>query len=125
MSDEDRGHGHDDRDRGRWGESATAAERAAHGRRETERERVCAEPFDHPYPEHWAGGQGRRHMSGAQAVADAPPGVLGGYRTPGGGRPGATGATHPPTAEPRDTTSRTGSAEPGGDDEGPVNRSGR
>ncbi|MGW3173695.1 hypothetical protein [Streptomyces sp. NPDC001153] len=40
-------------------------------------------------------------------------------------RPGATGAAHPPTPTPRDVRSRKGSAEPGGDDEGPVNRSGR
>ncbi|MFI9250889.1 hypothetical protein [Streptomyces sp. NPDC053069] len=114
MNDKERVHAGEDR--GRQDERATAAERAAHRRRETERERASAEPFDHPYPERRAGIRARRHVSEAHAVADAPPGIPGGYGTTGGGQAGATGSAHPPVQ--RDTTSGTGSAEPGGDDEG-------
>ncbi|MGW3209927.1 hypothetical protein [Streptomyces sp. NPDC001135] len=121
MSDKDRTH--DDEDRGRQAERAATAERGAHRRRETERERAAAQPFDHPYPERRAGIRARRHMSEAQAAADLPPGIPGGYGTTGGGRTGATGAAHPP--KHRDATSRRAPGKPDGDDQGPVNRSGR
>jgi hypothetical protein len=122
MHDEGRPHGEG---RGRQGESATAAERAARRQREKDRERASAEPFDYPYPERRAGVRARRHVSEAEAAADMPPGIPGGYGTTGGGQSGATGTAHPRTPTPRDVRSRKGSAEPGGDDEGPVNRSGR
>ncbi|MEV6294872.1 hypothetical protein AB0M41_31545 [Streptomyces sp. NPDC051896] len=122
MHDDDRTHG---KDRGRRGESATAAELAARRQREAERERASAEPFEYPYPERRAGVRARRRVSEAEAAADMPPGIPGGYGTTGGGQPGATGAAHPPTPTPRDVGARKGAAEPGGDDEGPVNRSGR
>ncbi|MFF3918118.1 hypothetical protein ACFYZB_32390 [Streptomyces sp. NPDC001852] len=121
---QDSGRSHD-RDRGRQDESATAAERAARRQRETGRERASAQPFEYPYPERRAGVRARRRVSEAQAAADMPPGIPGGYGTTGGGQAGATGAAHPPTPTPRDVRSRKGAAEPGGDDEGPVNRSGR
>ncbi|AKJ15202.1 hypothetical protein ABB07_35625 [Streptomyces incarnatus] len=122
MHDEGRPPGED---RGRQGESATAAERAARRQRERDRERASVEPFDYPYPERRAGVRARRHVSGAEAAADMPPGIPGGYGTTGGGQSGATGTAHPPAPTPRDVRSRKGSAEPGGDDEGPVHRSGR
>ncbi|GAA2232058.1 hypothetical protein [Streptomyces nogalater] len=109
---------HDRRD-----EDATAAGRAARRRREEERERAGAEPFDYPYPERRAGVRARRHISEAQAAADTPPGIPGGYGTTGGGQPGATGAAHPPVPERRTTSARTPATEPGSDDEGPTNRS--
>jgi hypothetical protein len=115
-----------DQERDRQDEKATTAERAARRQREAERERAAAQPFDYPHPERRAGVRARRHISEAQAAADMPPGIPGGYGTTGGGRPGATGAAHPPTPTPRDLAERRkGSAEPGGDEEGPVNRSGR
>lgn len=104
----------DDEVRDRQDERSFAAERAARRRRATERERAADEPFDHPYPERRAGIRVPRRMSEAQAAADMPPGLLGGYGTTGGGQPGAA---HPPAG--------AASAEPGGDDEGPVYRSGR
>ncbi|MGJ5749225.1 hypothetical protein [Streptomyces puniciscabiei] len=122
MHDKGRPHGED---RGRQDESASAAERAARRQRERDRERASAEPFDYPYQERRAGVRARRHVSEAEAAADMPPGIPGGYGTTGGGQSGATGTAHPPTPTPRDVRSRKGSAEPGGDDEGPVNRSGR
>ncbi|MEU9475862.1 hypothetical protein [Streptomyces sp. NPDC048191] len=99
-------------------DDATAAERAARRQREAERERASAQPFDYPYPERRPGVRARRRVSEAQAAADMPPGIPGGYGTTGGGATGATGGT------PRDETrSRgTGSPEPGGDDERPVER---
>ncbi|MQY36404.1 hypothetical protein SRB17_44040 [Streptomyces sp. RB17] len=122
MQDNGRSHGEDP---GRQGE-ATAAERAARRQREAERERASAQPFEYPYPERRAGVRARRRVSEAEAAADMPPGIPGGYGTTGGGQPGATGAHPPtPTPTPRDVRSRKGSAEPGSDDEGPVNRSGR
>ncbi|MEU2923952.1 hypothetical protein ABZ636_02670 [Streptomyces sp. NPDC007251] len=128
MNDRDRQH--DDgrthgQEHGRRSESTPAAEQAARRQRESDRERASAEPFDYPYPERRAGVRARRHVSEAQAAADMPPGIPGGYGTTGGGQPGGTGAAHPPTPTPRDTGSRKGSAEPGSEDEGPVNRSGR
>ncbi|MEU6776783.1 hypothetical protein [Streptomyces sp. NPDC046759] len=128
MSDEDRTHDNDhlhDDGRARTGENATDAERAARRQREADRERACTEPFDYPYPERRAGVRARRHVSEAEAAADMPPGIPGGYGTTGGSRSGATGAAHPPAPTPRDVRSRKGSSEPGSDDEGPVNRSGR
>ncbi|MFE8947160.1 hypothetical protein [Streptomyces sp. NPDC007856] len=122
IHDNGRSHGEG---RGRQGESATAAERAARRQREAERERASAQPFEYPYPERRAGIRARRHVSEAEAAADMPPGIPGGYGTTGGGQPGATGAAHPPTPTPRDIRSRKRSAEPGSDDEGAVNRSDR
>lgn len=96
-------------------EGATAAERAAHRQREAERERASAQPFDYPYPERRPGVRARRHVSEAEAAADMPPGIPGGYGT-SGGAPGATGSAHPPTPTPRDVRSRSGSSESGSDD---------
>ncbi|MGW7524197.1 hypothetical protein [Streptomyces sp. NPDC054783] len=128
MKDTDRGHDKgrpQGEDHDRQGEGETAAERAARRQREAERERVSAEPFDHPYPECRAGVRARRLVGEAEAVADMPPGIPGGYGTTGVSQPGVTGAAHPPTPTPRDVRSRKDFAEPGSDDEGPVNRSGR
>ncbi|GGS08196.1 MULTISPECIES: hypothetical protein [Streptomyces] len=111
-----------DHDRDRRSEDATAAARRRH---EEDRERAGAEPFDYPYPERRAGVRARRHISEAQAAADTPPGIPGGYGTTGGGQAGATGAAHPPVPGRRTTSDRTPAAEPGGDDEGPTNRSER
>ncbi|MGW2954601.1 hypothetical protein [Streptomyces eurythermus] len=126
MNAREREHEHEnDRDRDRRSEDATAAGRAARRRREEERERAGAEPFDYPYPERRAGVRARRHISEAQAAADTPPGIPGGYGTTGGGQAGATGAAHPPVPERRTSSAGTPAAEPGSDDEGPTNRSER
>ncbi|QJS13688.1 hypothetical protein HKX69_32725 [Streptomyces argyrophyllae] len=109
----------------RQDENATAAERAARRQREADRERAASRPFDYPYSERRANVRARRHISEAQAAADTPPGIPGGYGTTGGGQPGATGAAHPPSPEHRTTSAGTPAAEPGSDDEGPVNRSER
>ncbi len=84
-----------DHERERQDENATAAERAARRQREADRERAESEPFDYPYPERRANVRARRHISEAQAAADTPPGIPGGYGTTGGGQPGATGAGLP------------------------------
>ncbi|OYP19725.1 hypothetical protein CFC35_39040 [Streptomyces sp. FBKL.4005] len=118
-------HEREDRARTRQDENTTAAERAAARQREADRERAASEPFDYPYPERRAGVRARRHISEAAAAADTPPGIPGGYGTTGGGQPGATGAAHPPDRERRATAAGTPAAEPGSDDEGPVNRSER
>ncbi|KOV92967.1 hypothetical protein [Streptomyces sp. NRRL B-3648] len=119
-------HDHDlGRERERQGDEAGAAERAARRQVGADRERANSEPFDHPYPERRAGVRARRRISEAAAVADTPPGIPGGYGTTGGGQPGGTGAAHPPNPERRGTAAGTPAAEPGGDDEGPVNRSER
>ncbi|MFJ4525436.1 hypothetical protein ACIP4Y_31530 [Streptomyces sp. NPDC088810] len=114
-----------DHERKRQDENATAAERAARRQREADRERAGSEPFDYPYPERRAGVRARRRISEAAAAADTPPGIPGGYGTTGGGQPGGTGAAHPPNPEHRGTAAGTPAAEPGSDDEGPVNRSDR
>ncbi|MFC9926229.1 hypothetical protein [Streptomyces sp. NPDC127190] len=114
----------DDKHRNRQGD-ASAAERAARRQRETDGARASAEPFEYPYPERRPGVRARRRISEAQAAADMPPGIPGGYGTTGGGQPGATGSAHPPVRRSGDAPEGTGSAEPGGDDEGPVNRSRR
>ncbi|MFF9087606.1 hypothetical protein ACF1BE_14515 [Streptomyces sp. NPDC014991] len=112
-----------DDDRNRQDENATAAERAARRQLEADRERASSEPFDYPYPERRAGVRARRHISEAAAAADTPPGIPGGYGTTGGGQPGATGAAHPPARSRQEPGAATPAAEPGSDDEGPVNRS--
>ncbi|MFB0614456.1 hypothetical protein [Streptomyces sp. AGS-58] len=113
----------EDDDRDRQDDNATAAERAARRQLEADRQPASAEPFDHPYPERRAGVRARRHISEAAAAADTPPGIPGGYGTTGGGQSGASGAAHPPSRSRQDPATVTPAAEPGRDDEGPVNRS--
>ncbi|MEU3859963.1 hypothetical protein AB0F03_21765 [Streptomyces sp. NPDC028722] len=110
-------------DRDRQDEKATAAERAARRQLEADRERASAEPFDYPYPERRAGVRARRHISEAAAAADTPPGIPGGYGTTSGGRPGATGAAHPPVRSRQDPGAAEPAVEPDSGDEGPVHRS--
>ncbi|MFI0809278.1 hypothetical protein [Streptomyces echinatus] len=112
-----------DHDRERQDETTTAAGRAAPRPRGAERERGADDRFGHPCPERVPGARTRRRVSEAAAVADCPPGVVGGYGTTGGVRPAATGAARPPAHDRRTTPSGPPSAEPGGDaEEGPLNR---
>ncbi|MBL1082584.1 hypothetical protein JK359_11435 [Streptomyces actinomycinicus] len=104
-------------ERERQDEDGTAAERAARRQREAERERVAVEPFDHPCPEHRAGGRARRRISEAAAVADTPPGIAWGYGATGGGQPGAGGTAHPPARSHRSTGDDVPAAQPTDDEE--------
>ncbi|MFI9243545.1 hypothetical protein ACIGXF_13290 [Streptomyces sp. NPDC053086] len=69
-----------DHDRDRQDENPTGAGRGAPPQREAESERATADPFGRAYPERRTGGRARNRISEAAAVADTPPGLLGGCR---------------------------------------------